>query len=83
MFTLLKIPGEKEAFVRSAPERVAGASAVLGRAVSFGEAESALVEGFARRLSLDYRSEEFPGEDERARELAREHFAAPEFLNRR
>jgi lipoate-protein ligase A len=83
MFTLLKIPGEKEALVRSAQERVTGASAVLGRAVSFGEAESALAEGFARRLSLDYKSEEFPAEDGRARTLAREHFAAPEFLGRR
>jgi lipoate-protein ligase A len=83
MFTLLKIPGEKEALVRSARERITGASAVLGRAVSFEEAESALAEGFARRLSLDYESEEFPAEDERARTLAREHFAAPEFLGLR
>jgi lipoate-protein ligase A len=83
MFTLLKIPGEKEAFVRSAPERVTGASAVLGRAVSFEEAESALAEGFARSLSLDYKREEFPEEDGRAHTLARERFAAPEFLNRR
>ncbi|MDR1420892.1 MAG: lipoate--protein ligase family protein [Treponema sp.] len=75
------------------PGRVTGLRAVLGRSVSFEEAEEALVEGFRRGLSLEYAGEPggaapvsgcFPAaeEEERARVLARERFASPEFTGR-
>jgi lipoate-protein ligase A len=93
MFDLIRLPPEK-AGDGDAKKRVTSLRAELGKAVSFEEAEAALIEGFRRALSLDYGPPPSPAgvspvegprpeEEERARILAAEKFASPAFLYRR
>lgn len=78
MLELLKVP-------RSAlpGKRAAGLKALLGRSVSYEEAESALADGFRRALSLEfsaYPAAPTAAEAARADELAYRVFGSPEWL---
>jgi len=80
MFQLLKVPSEKAKgkLIQDVKERVRGLDLLLGRPVSYEEAENALAAGFARALSLDYSGEGRVSEAElaRAEALAEERFAS-------
>ena len=63
MFSILKVPDEKMKgkLIADIKQRVAGLDQILGRSVSFDEAEKAFIEGFKKA---------FPGEDFAADELS-------------
>jgi lipoate-protein ligase A len=92
MFSLLKVPQEKlkGKLIADVKERVAGLENILGRVVSFEESALALARGFSEALSLDFSAAysgpaglPSPAEDSRARQLAEEKFASPDWLRRR
>lgn len=86
MFELLKVPQEKARgrLIQDVKARVTSLSAILGRPVGYAEAGLALAEGFGRALDLDY-TVAHPSDVEiaRAREIAAEKFADPEWTSRR
>jgi lipoate-protein ligase A len=94
MFELLRVPSEKikGKLIQDVKERITSLKTLLGRLVSFAEAESALAKGFRQALSLEFISAgpggEIPAaltpeEEERARELALEKFGSSPWLFRR
>jgi lipoate-protein ligase A len=86
MFNLLKVPQEKlkDKLIRDVKMRVTSLNALLGRAVSFEEAERALVQGFRDSLSMDLRpSSPTETEETRAEQLAAEKFASTNWLYKR
>ncbi|MDR2519413.1 MAG: lipoate--protein ligase family protein [Spirochaetaceae bacterium] len=77
MFELLKVPDVKisrDHRIRDVKERVTSLKALLGREVSFEEAEAAMARGFCESLSLDMLEDEPPlpreTEEQRAWELS-------------
>ena len=83
MFEVLKVPEEKirGKLIGEVKERVTSIRSVLGRNLSFEEAEAAFVRGFAEALDLACeKTEVSPVEDNRARELAETKFSAREWL---
>lgn len=97
MFELLKVPSikisdkkVKDPLIQDVKERVTSLKTLLGRDISYEEAEAALSEGFCRALSLDFvealpPEPVYPGgpavpEEARAQELATAKFASPEWL---
>jgi lipoate-protein ligase A len=86
MFNLLKVPQEKlkDKLIHDVKMRVTSLNALLGRAVSFEEAECTLVQGFREALSLDLRpSSPTEAEEARAEQLAAEKFASADWLYKR
>jgi lipoate-protein ligase A len=90
MFELLKVPlvkiQDKAALIRDVKERVTSLKAILGRTVSYEEAESAVAEGFRQALSLRFPAHpEAPSETEerRAQDLGVSKFASSEWLYKR
>jgi lipoate-protein ligase A len=88
MFSLLRVPQEKMKgkFVQDIKARVTGLYDLLGRRISFDEAQDALVRGFGQALSLNYVSlENVPSKEEesRALALAGEKFGTESWLRRR
>ena len=86
MFELLKVPAEKTKgkLIEDVKARVTSAGTLLGRRVEFGEAESAMVAGFADALPAALTlSEPTPEERKRAVEIARAKFADPAWIARR
>ncbi|MCX7656330.1 MAG: lipoate--protein ligase family protein [Treponemataceae bacterium] len=82
MFELLKVPQEKARgrFVQEIKERVTALDLLVGRPVSFTEAQGVLVEGFAEALNLEFTEEEpMHTEIERAQELAKTLFSSSEW----
>ena len=86
MFDLLKVPSEKAKgkLIADVKARVTGASDLVGREISFAEAETAMILGFAKALEMEF-SEEAPtaAEIARAEEIARAKFADPVWTARR
>jgi lipoate-protein ligase A len=74
----------KDKHIRDVQERVTSLNALLGRVVSYGEAEAALAEGFCRALSLECIEDQdgIVPEEARALELAAGKFAAPAWLHK-
>jgi len=86
MFDLLKVPAEKAKgkLIADVKARVTSLSALLGRPVSYGEAEAALVAGFSESLELSFTPAEPTAEElGRARTIAGEKFADPSWTGRR
>jgi lipoate-protein ligase A len=98
MFALLRVPSEKMKgrIIAEVKNRVTSLRA-LGAAASFDGAAAAMAEGFRRALQLDFGppatrppaapeppvfSAPTPAEEQRARALARETFASPQWLFR-
>lgn len=75
MFELLRVPSEKAKgrLIQDVKARVAGLRTLLGRVVSYAEAEDALERGFRAELDLDYAVEAAPTAQELA--AAAEHAA--------
>jgi lipoate-protein ligase A len=86
MFELLQVPREKirGKLIEDVKNRVTSLKDLLGRALPFDQAAEALAEGFRRALSLDLiPSSPDPGDEERARHLAADKFASPQWLYKR
>ncbi|GHU96994.1 octanoyltransferase LipM [Spirochaetia bacterium] len=86
MFELLRVPAEKMKgrIIQEVKSRVTSLRDCLNRAVSFEEAEAALIEGFRQALSLEFTADTpTPEEAARAAELAETKFASPEWLRKR
>ncbi|MDR2028466.1 MAG: lipoate--protein ligase family protein [Treponema sp.] len=87
MFELLKVPREKlrGKLIDDVKKRVTSLRTLLGRAIPFDQAAEALAEGFRRALGLRFSapSSPEPGEEERARKLAADKFASPQWLYKR
>ncbi|MDR0387833.1 MAG: lipoate--protein ligase family protein [Treponema sp.] len=93
MFSLLRVPEEKMKgrLARDVKARVTSLRA-QGISAGFKETEGAMIEGFRQALDLEFTvplsAPSYPdgpesAEDERARELALERFASPEWLYKR
>jgi lipoate-protein ligase A len=86
MFALLKVPAEKAKgkLIEDVKARVTSLRAILGRAITFEEAERALIAGFAASLGIRFtESDPSDAELDRAREIAQEKFADPSWTGRR
>lgn len=86
MFELLKVPQEKARgrIIQEIKERVTALDVLLGRPVSFREAQSVLAEGFAEALNLQFKQEEpQQNEIEEAYKLSGSFFASSEWNFRR
>jgi len=82
MFELLKVPQEKARgrHIQEVKERVTALDVLLGRPVSFREAQEVLTEGFAEALNLQFKQEEpQQNEIEEAYKLARTFFSSSEW----
>lgn len=76
MFSILKVPDEKMKgkLIADIKQRVAGLDQIVGRNVSFDEAEKAFIEGFKKAFP----GEDFAADELSATELERAHFLARE-----
>ncbi|MDR2758718.1 MAG: lipoate--protein ligase family protein [Spirochaetaceae bacterium] len=94
MFELLRIPSEKlkGKLIQDVKDRITSLKTLLGRPISFAEAENTLAEGFRQALSLEFirgtPEGEVPDtptrqEERRTRQLAAEKFSSPEWLFKR
>jgi len=86
MFDLLKVPAEKAKgkLIADVKARVTSLSALLGRPVSYEEAETALEAGFAGSLGLAFSpADPTAAELDRASSIAAEKFADPSWTGRR
>ena len=83
MFDVLKTPKEKNKgkLISEVKGRVTSLRSILGRAVSFNEAETVFTRGFSEALGLELQKTEVsPAEESRAHELARTKFSAREWI---
>ncbi len=86
MFSILRVPPDKlkRKAIADARERVTWLSRVLGRTVTFDEAQDMFTAGFERGLGTSFENAEpTVGELESARRIARERYANEEYTNLR
>jgi lipoate-protein ligase A len=86
MFEILKVPEEKikGKLISEVKERVTSIRAVLGKMVSFEEAEAAFVRGFEEAFNLELTKTDLgEAEENRALELAKTKFSTREWLYKR
>ncbi|MDR0525184.1 MAG: lipoate--protein ligase family protein [Spirochaetaceae bacterium] len=85
MFSLLKVPPVKvSGLIQDVKDRVTCLKALVGRMVSYEEAESALLEGFRAGLSLDFSESVLTEEEETQGQLiGRAKFCSPAWLQKK
>ena len=86
MFSLLRVPAEKmrDKLIKAVEERVTSVSAVIGRTVSFGELEKAMIAGFEKELGIKLTMGKLTESEQRmAKRLAEEKYMSRDWRFKR
>ncbi|MCL1927408.1 MAG: lipoate--protein ligase family protein [Treponema sp.] len=86
MFSVLKAPKEKNKgkLIEEIKERVTSLRSIMGREISFMEAENAFTRGFSEALGIElHKADITPAEESRAFKLAESKFKTREWLFKR